>query len=314
MDQILSDEGDQDEAINYLIDALRWNSSNGWALLMMGNIFAKFKNDVPTAMKYYDQAVKNNATDNISLTNIGYLLFQQNKLEEAKKYLWEAIQINNEYPNSHLTLALIAQKENDLHSAFYSTIQAIKLSNNKDVLYQNSVKQAFEIAKEISETNEGEKLVKQYLHKLEFEGGTEIETIEDSEIPTAAKIEFAENYDRTKHIVKFKPGYPAVEHLIMHELVHLDFIIEARKNDLNQLFISTQQHKAQFLKTIEPSIKQLQKMGLPESSISKYCDSLFHGLNLQIYNTPIDLLIENFIYNEHAELRPFQFTGVSPLF
>ena len=43
MGQMLSDEGDQDEAINYLIDALRWDSKNAWALLMMGNIFAKFK-------------------------------------------------------------------------------------------------------------------------------------------------------------------------------------------------------------------------------------------------------------------------------
>src|SRR5690606_32429316 len=36
MGQILSEEGDQDEAINCLIDALRWDSKNGWALLMMG--------------------------------------------------------------------------------------------------------------------------------------------------------------------------------------------------------------------------------------------------------------------------------------
>ena len=33
--QILSDEGDQEEAINSLIDSLRWDSKNGWALLMM---------------------------------------------------------------------------------------------------------------------------------------------------------------------------------------------------------------------------------------------------------------------------------------
>jgi predicted Zn-dependent protease len=52
--QILSDEGDQEEAINSLIDALRWDPKNGWALVMMGNILAKFKNDVPTAMQYYD--------------------------------------------------------------------------------------------------------------------------------------------------------------------------------------------------------------------------------------------------------------------
>ena len=34
--QILSEEGDQNEAINYLIDALRWDPKNGYALIMMG--------------------------------------------------------------------------------------------------------------------------------------------------------------------------------------------------------------------------------------------------------------------------------------
>ena len=50
MGQILSDEGDQDRAIDCLIDALRWDSKNGYALLLMGNIFIKFKKDVFTAM------------------------------------------------------------------------------------------------------------------------------------------------------------------------------------------------------------------------------------------------------------------------
>ena len=114
MGQILSDEGDPEEAINSLIDALRWNPKNGYALLMMGNLFAKSKNDVPTAMQYYDQALLANVSDHISLSNIGYLLWQQNKTAEAKKYLSEAIKINPEYPNTHFTLALIAEKENDL--------------------------------------------------------------------------------------------------------------------------------------------------------------------------------------------------------
>lgn len=65
--QILSDEGDQDEAINCLIDALIWDSKNGWALLMMGNIYAKYKDDVPTAMKYYDQSLIANPNDNITI-------------------------------------------------------------------------------------------------------------------------------------------------------------------------------------------------------------------------------------------------------
>ena len=313
MGQILSDEGDQEEAINCLIDALRWDSKNSWALLMMGNIFAKFKNDVPTAMKYYDQALVAKPNDNIILNNIGANLMQQNKYEEAKKYLLEALKINNDYPNTHFALGLIAEMENDLHSAFYSILQAIKLTKNKDVLYQNSVRQAFDVAKKIIATDEGKKIFRAYRHQLELEGGTEIDLVEDAEIPTAAKIEFAENYERAKHMVRFKTNYPCVEHLIMHELVHLDFVIQARKNELNQLFVSTQHHKADFIKGLEPTIKKFQKMGIAEDAIAKYCTSLFEGLNRQAFNTPIDLFIENFIYNEHSELRPFQFISLYTL-
>ncbi|MEO6731579.1 MAG: tetratricopeptide repeat protein [Ferruginibacter sp.] len=313
MGQILSDEGDQEEAINCLIDSLRWDSKNGWALLMMGNIFAKFKNDVPTAMKYYDQALIANPNDNITINNIGANLMQQGKLEEAKKYFWEAIKINDQYPNTHFALGMIAEMENDLHAAFYSTIQAIKLNKNKDVLYQNSVRQAFDISKKIIETDEGKKIFREYRHKLEFEGGKEIDIVEDTEIPTAAKIEFTENYDRPKHIVKYKPNYPAVEHLIMHELVHLDFVIEARKGELNQLFISTQEHKSEFIKGLEPTIKKFHKMGISENSIASYCSSLFDGMNRQIFNTPIDLFIENFLFNEYSELRPYQFLSLYTL-
>jgi tetratricopeptide (TPR) repeat protein len=310
MGQLLSDEGDQEEAINCLIDALRWDSKNGWALLMMGNIFAKYKDDIPTAMKYYDQALIANPNDNIAINNIGANLMQQGKLEEAKKYFWEAFRINDKYPNTHFALGMIAQKESDLHSAFYSTIQAIKFNKTKDVLYQNSVRQAFDIAKNIIATDTGKKILREYRHKLEFDGERKIEIVQDEEIPTAAKFEFAENYDRENHIVKYKPTYPAVEHLIMHELVHLDFAIQARKDNLNQLFISTQNHKREFIKELEPTIKKFHRMGISEKSIDEYCSSLFEGLNRQIFNTPIDLFIENFLYNEFSELRPFQFISL----
>ena len=313
MGQILSDEGDQEEAINCLIDSLRWDSKNGWALLMMGNIFAKFKNDVPTAMKYYDQALVANPNDNIAINNIGANLLQQGNLEEAKKYFWEAIKINAQYPNTHFALGMIAEKENDLQSAFFSSIQAIRLNKNKDVLYQNSVRQAFEIAKRIVEAGDDKNIFREYRHKLEFAGGTEIDIVEDAEIPTAAKIEFAENYDRAKHLVKYKPNYPAVAHLVMHELVHLDFVIEARKVELNQLFISTQEHKSEFIKGLEPTFKKFHKMGISENSIASYCSSLFEGMNRQIFNAPIDLFIEEFLYNEYAELRPYQFLSLYAL-
>ena len=313
MGQILSEEGNQDEAIDCLIDALRWDSKNAWALIMMGNIFAKFKNDIPTAMKYYDQAVIANPNESIAINNIGGNLLQQGKIEEAKKYFYQALKINDSYPNSHFALGMIAEIENDLQSAFYSTIKAIKLNKNTDILFENSVNQALQIAKKIISTDVGVNIYNIYKHKLEFESGTEIDIIDDLGISTAAKIEFAEIHKRSKHIIKYKSSYPAVEHLIIHELAHLDFVIEARKEELNMLFVSNQNDKKQFINKLEPTIKKLKKLGISEETIANQCSNLFEGINQQIFNTPIDLFIEDFIFRKYSEIQPFQFISLYSL-
>ena len=109
--QVLSDEGETEEAINSLIYALRWDSKNAYALVMMGNIFARDKNDIETAMKYYDQALVVKPNDNITINNIGANLLQQNKFEEAKKYFYKALELDSNYPNTHYALAMIADSE-----------------------------------------------------------------------------------------------------------------------------------------------------------------------------------------------------------
>jgi len=99
----------------------------------------------------------------------------------------------------------------------------------------------------------------------------------------------------------------------MHELVHLDFVIQARKNHLNQLFTATQSHKSIFINSIQPTTKKLKAMGVPDKSIVEYTSSIFDGMNLQIFNTPIDLFIEDFLFKEFPLLRPYQFTSLYSL-
>jgi tetratricopeptide (TPR) repeat protein len=158
--QIFSEEGNQEDAIDCLIDALRWDPKNSWALLMMGNIFAKYKNDVPTAMKYYDQALKADPNNNIAINNIGANLMQQGKIEAAKKYFHAALKINASYPNTYYALGLIAEMENDLTSAFSNAIASIKkITTSKGALYQNAVGLAFSNANKLIDNGGGAQML-----------------------------------------------------------------------------------------------------------------------------------------------------------
>jgi len=51
--QIQSETGNEDAAIDSLIDALKWDPENTYALLMVGNIYATYKDDVDTALDFY---------------------------------------------------------------------------------------------------------------------------------------------------------------------------------------------------------------------------------------------------------------------
>jgi tetratricopeptide (TPR) repeat protein len=313
MGQIASDEGDQNLAIDYLIDALRWDSKNGWALLLMGNIFAKYKDDVQTAMKYYDQALIVNPKDNITINNIGANLMQQGKTEEAKLYFNQALKIDNTYPNTHLAISLVLETEGKLLESFHSAINTLKVCKVKDGFFNNALSHTIEVAKKIIESEDISKIINHYKHKLEFDCDRLIDIIVDDEIATAAKFEFAENHNREKHIVKYKSSYKAVEHLVMHELVHLDLATQARKENSNLLFVSNQQNNKLFIESINADLNRLKEIGIPEENIAKYADGIFEGLNRQIYNTPIDLFIEDFLYNEFETLRPYQFLSLFTL-
>lgn len=308
--QVLSDEGETEEAINSLIYALRWDSKNAYALVMMGNIFARDKNDIETAMKYYDQALVVKPNDNITINNIGANLLQQNKFEEAKKYFYKALELDSNYPNTHYALAMIADSEGDLDSAFYSFTKTIKTSSKTNQLYNLGIQGLYHISNKIIQKNEGKNIYRKYRAYLEDKGGVEIDIVKDDSIPTIAKIEFAENYNRSNHIIKFKDSNSSFPHLIMHELVHLEFVLDAKANNENLLFTSTQQHKISFKKLIDNKLKELSKRGMPENIINDYCNDLFNGLNSQIFNAPIDLFIENHLYNEFPELRPYQFISI----
>lgn len=308
--QILSEEGNQEEAINYLIDALRWNPKNGYALLMMGNIFSRYKDDFATAKKYFDQALKVNPSDHITINNIGGNLIKMGKLDEGVEYLEKAYAIDPTYPNSSFGLALAYEQLGYPLMAFDFAIVSMRHSGKQDSLYQAAYNTASKVAEKYIESGNGQKIFQEYKGFLEKKYEREIRLEKDSSLATSAKIEFAENHNREYDLIKYKPHYKAVEHLMMHELVHLEFMCEARKENTNMLFVSGAEKRLKFMKDHDLDRKRLEKEGLPSESVSGYLDALYNGINLQVYNAPIDLFIEDYLYENYKDLRPYQFVSL----
>jgi tetratricopeptide (TPR) repeat protein len=311
--QVLSETGDQEGAINSLIDALRWDPRNGYALIMTGNIYARHKDDLTTANKFFDQALAVNPKDFIAINNIGGNLMQLGRAQEAERYFEIAYEIQPDYPNVLYALAMTRQQRRDYIGAFEFALRSLRNAPTNDPIRRGALALVMQTAKQQVETTNTFVLADEYQEQLEAATGKEIRVDADESIPTAAKLEVAENYSRPYHQIWFKPSYPAVDHLVMHEMVHLDFMVQARQEGNNKLFTTSQAAKQAFIKTAYPQLKKLEKAGYSESNIAGFIDSIHGGMMRQLFNAPIDLFIEDFLYRQHEELRPTQFLSLHKL-
>jgi len=123
-------------------------------------------------------------------------------------------------------------------------------------------------------------------------------------------MEFAENYNRDYHLVKYKPTYVGVYHLMMHEIAHLQLVVEARDEDVNMQFITNNEQFKKFKSDFSKNANDLRRTGVSELAIENYFNGVFHGINRQLFNTPIDLFIEDRLYEMYQEMRPIQFLSL----
>lgn len=138
--QAYEESGEFEKAIDYLIDALRWDPSNHWALILMGNIYIRNYRDVNTAMTYFDQVMESNLNNYVALNNIGGIFLQLGKLNVAEKYFTNAYKSNPKFPNVTLGLGLVKFHQGELKTAFdflskHSKMKRIQIVRSTKKLY-----------------------------------------------------------------------------------------------------------------------------------------------------------------------------------
>ncbi|WP_286425111.1 tetratricopeptide repeat protein [Myroides marinus] len=311
--QLLSESEDNSKAIDALIESLRLDPKNKWALLMMGNIQYKHHNDLNTAKIYYNQVLELDNKDYITLSNLGGILCQNN-IEQGVEYLYKALDIEPTYPNANLSLGIYYNGLKDYKKAFNYALKAWEyafLNENREIL-----KNSFELAKQAANKLSSKLTIKNleaYITNLEKLAKKPIKIQIDESLQVTAKIEIAENYNRDYHLVKYKESHGSELHLILHELIHLDFILQAREANGNLLFTTSIDKQEIFSQKYQNEFKTLLSKGYPESALQEISKMAFDGINLLVYNTPIDLFIEDKIYNEFKDFRACQFLSLTKI-
>jgi len=194
---------------------------------------------------------------------------------------------------------------------FNSALKTLKKCDQSEIeIIKEAKLLLFKSANEIIKTDSGQKYFEVYHQHLQERSKKEIKVIVDEKIDAAARFEFAENHDRSFHLIKYNPKFPVACPLMMHELVHLEFVLEAREKSCNKLFIGSEANRKLFIDSFRNHSQILQKQGYPKDSIDEFYISLFSKISSLAYNTPIDLFIEDKLFNEYPDLRPLQLVSL----
>jgi tetratricopeptide (TPR) repeat protein len=188
---------------------------------MLGNIISKTDRDFKTAIQYYDQAVAISPNNAIVINNIGANLLSLGKPNDANRYFELALEIDPNYPNALMGMAKYHEVLNNPVESFRFASQALKTCKHNDPLKRHAFNQMMHSANQADNSDYSKYIIESRLDELSKLSGKPILLQVDDTIPTQAKLELAENFERPEDIIKYKPNSKGVNHLIMHELMHL---------------------------------------------------------------------------------------------
>ena len=297
-----------DKAYDELIEALRCEPKNIWALVLMGNLLTKEKNDIEHAKQYYDKVLEYNPDNAIALNNIGATYMERKDYEGALPYMEKAMEIDNSYANSYYGLALCYYKLGRYEKAFEvcykGALKSVDRPENLPVR-EELVKLYVTVAKEYSDNTNYINVWKGIKDELEAIDHVNIRIVEDKSLNVHAKMEYAPLHAAKEHVIRYNPEKDFVEHLFIHEMMHLKMSQQASKASRAKAVISSEATRKAFKKRYLGLMKK-KHSHIPSSELDKVIFGLGDGLGLQLMNCPLDLFVEHLIYTNYNIVRPIQ--------
>ena len=297
-----------DKAYDELIEALRCEPKNIWALVLMGNLLTKEKNDIEHAKQYYDKVLEYYPDNAIAINNIGATYMERKDYEGALPYMEKALTIDDSYANSYYGLGLCYYQLGRLDDAFEICHKGpLKSSDRPEnpAVREELVKLFITVAKDYADKTNYLNVWLGIKDELEAVDHVNIRFTEDRSLNVHAKMEYAPLHAAKEHVIRYNPSKDFVEHLFIHEMMHLKMSQKATKDRRAKAVISSEQTRAAFRRRYINFMKK-KHSHIPSQELDKVINGLADGLGLQLMNCPLDLLVEQMIYQGYKIVRPIQ--------
>jgi len=315
------ESGNSDKAQKHLKECIQLDTKNVWSYLLLGNIYAKYNHNLDVAEFYFQKGLSIQPDDNILLNNYAALKMEQKQFEEAQKLFEKALALDPSYPNTYYGLSLLYQSTGNNEQAIELLNRLFDQPKSEDIrssqVYQQAWDLFLEINKDIAEKS-CDKLIayiSDYKKEAEERTGFPIQIIEDNSLEyVSAIVQMAWKHKRKEHLVKYRKKSPAVTpHLIAHEIEHILLEDADRKKGRNRYFITTAKTREHAIRSISDHVHKLQKQGYAEDKITQVTLQITSGLCNQLFNCPLDMVVEYSIFQKYEKLRPSQIVSLDQL-
>jgi tetratricopeptide (TPR) repeat protein len=311
--------GDIEGAKNHLIEVLRLNPTDSWGWVVLGNLYAKNPEELPTAEKFLRRALELSPGDAWALNGVAAITAQRGKMDEAIQLFEQAVAANPALPNPYYGLGVTYQRAGRLEesiAALERLFQNAKMQDSRSQFVFEPGRQLYgdvQGALVEKEHSDAFKAVENFRAEQEGLSGYPVQLTEgEFKDKTSATIQMAWKHGRDHHLIKFRTGLreELCTHQMAHELTHLNLEAEARKAGKNKFFVTTGKSEQSALQRMEADLQKLQRKGYPADAAKGLVVALIRGLAGFLYNCPLDLLIETRLRERMPAIAATQFIAL----
>lgn len=306
--QMEMEAGNIDKAIDIDIEALRCNPKNIWALILMGNLYSKYKDNYEIGRTYYDSVLKYSPDNFIAINNVAALMMENEDYVSAIPLFEKSLEGDKKYANAYYGLAVCYYNQRENQKAFDTALKGCLLADIRsenpqvmDELHKIMLASAHTVVESTNYMN----VVLGIKDEIEMKYNQKIEIVKDDTLDLSAKLEYGPTHHRDYHLIKYNPKKPFMEHLAIHEMMHLQMNLEADKVNSNKVIISNNDNVIAFRTKYAAWIKKLVNR-FDHSKAMDVVEQIHKGYMLQVMNCPLDLFVEKRMYDKYPIVRAIQ--------